>query len=145
LYRLTSIAVPVSVALALLRLPVFVALAQAAAATALAFPAVPALAATDAVTSAVADAINAMFGADPSPERMNLITVRSYERINVVTLPDSWKAKRAAMAVLGVSVVVYQQESEMPRWVAEMHLPDGASVSGSWPDCVPTNMFTTSR
>ena len=44
------------------------------------------------------------------------------------TVPLSWKAWQAALAVLNVTVTVAQANSGLPRWVAEMQLPTGVSV-----------------
>jgi hypothetical protein len=106
------------------------------------------LVATDALGDAVVSAINALHAADPEPERTHSITITSAGGAwNPVTLPDSWKARQAALAVLGITVTVHQQSSDTPRWVAEMRLPGGSSISGSWPECMPdrTNMFASSR
>jgi hypothetical protein len=119
--------------------------AEFAKASALAFPSISALAATDALSSAIVDAIEAMRNADPDPARSHSVLIWTQDGPAVVELPDSWKARQAALAVLGVTVTVHQQTSDTPRWVAEMRLPGGTAISGSWPQCVPTYMSPTSR
>jgi hypothetical protein len=44
-------------------------------------------------------------------------------------VPLSWQAWQAALAVLDVTVTVAQEQSALPRWVAELRLPGGAAVS----------------
>jgi hypothetical protein len=50
---------------------------------------------------------------------------------HLVPVSRSWKAKRAAMSILGVAVTINQQSSGKPRWVAEMRLPGGTVLRGT--------------
>lgn len=126
------------------------ALSVAATASAAAFPPVPALTATDALGALVVDAINAMKEADPEPEETHEVVVWTRNGGARLELPRSWKARRAALSVFGVTVTLNQTKSDQPRWVAEMRLPGGETVSGSWPECGPNApyrpyMSTSSR
>jgi hypothetical protein len=102
----------------------------------------------DVVTAAVRDALATMRKADPNPDSIDVLAVYLPNGPAYLEVPRSWKAKQAALAALGVTVTVAQQESDLPRWVAEMRLPDGTAVRGSWPESVTTDstyLFPTSR
>jgi site-specific DNA recombinase len=105
-------------------------LANGAAMTA-AFPPVSTVEAVDALAVAVQGAIDAMHAADPNPERSHTVSVWTREGSRQFTLPDSWKAKRAALTALGVTVTLHQESADAPRWVAEMRLPGGTVIEGA--------------
>lgn len=114
---------------------------------------VPTILATDALSAATYHALEAMNAADPTPERTHTIEVHHPDGIQGVVVPDSWKAKRAAMAALGVTVTVYQEAADAPRWVAEMRLPGGTVIRGhelptargfTPPEGFPTYLFPSS-
>jgi hypothetical protein len=98
------------------------------------------LAPRDALAAAVLDAIHAMAAADPEPAQTFTVLLRLPDGAAEYTVPLSWKAWQAALAVLNLTVTVAQRNSELPRWVAEMRLPGGVAVSG------PSNgyLFTSS-
>ena len=85
----------------------------------------------DALAAAVLDAIQAMIAADPEPERTFTVLVPVAGGAAEYTVPLSWKAWQAALAVLNVTVTVAQRNSSLPRWVAEMQLPTGITVSSA--------------
>jgi hypothetical protein len=90
-----------------------------------------ALAPQDALAATVLDAIEAMVSADPGAARTFTVLLRVPEGVAEYTVPLSWKAWQAALAVFGVTVAVAQGQSGLPRWVAEMHLPTGVMVSSA--------------
>jgi len=89
------------------------------------------LAPQDALAATILDAIHAMAAADPEPTQTFTVLLRLPEGAAEYTVPLSWKAWQAALAVLNLTVTVAQRKSELPRWVAEMRLPSGVAVSGS--------------
>jgi site-specific DNA recombinase len=105
-------------------------LANAAAITKTAFPPITTVEAVDALAVAVQGAIDAMWAADPIPARAHTVSVWTREGSRQIMLPDSWKAKQAALSALGVTVTLSRKEAEGPRWVAEMHLPGGMVIRG---------------
>jgi site-specific DNA recombinase len=114
-------------------------------------PVITTLEAVDALAVAVQGAIDAMLHADPTPERTHTITVWTREGSRQITLPDSWKAKQAALSALGVTVVLAREDAEGPRWVAELRLPGGTVIqgqeaAGGWFRTVPSpaNLFHSS-
>jgi hypothetical protein len=98
---------------------------------AMAMPAITTVEAVDALAVAVQGAIDAMHAADPHPDRTHTVSVWTREGSRQITLPDSWKAKRAALTALGVSVRLAQSSADTPRWVAEMRLPGGTVIEGA--------------
>jgi hypothetical protein len=88
------------------------------------------LAPQDALAETILDAIHAMAAADPEPTQTFTVLLRVPEGAAEYTVPMSWKAWQAALAVLNLTVTVAQRKSELPRWVAEMRLPGGVAVSG---------------
>ncbi len=70
-----------------------------------------------------------MAAADPEPAQTFTVLLRVPEGAAEYTVPLSWKAWQAALAVLNVTVTLAQEASEAPRWVAEMRLPGGVTVS----------------
>jgi DNA invertase Pin-like site-specific DNA recombinase len=90
----------------------------------------PTLAPQDALAETILDAIHAMVAADPEPNQTFTVLLRVPEGAAEYTVPLSWKAWQAALAVLNLTVTVAQRKSELPRWVAEMRLPGGVAVSG---------------
>jgi site-specific DNA recombinase len=88
------------------------------------------LAPQDALAATILDAIHAMVAADPEPAQTFTVHLRLPEGAAEYTVPLSWKAWQAALAVLNLTVTVAQRNSELPRWVAEMRLPGGVAVSG---------------
>lgn len=93
-------------------------------------PPVPTMLATDALTAATFHAIEAMKAADPNPERTLTLELHHPAGIQGVVVPNTWKAKRAAMSTLGVTVMVHQEAADAPRWVAELRLPGGTIIRG---------------
>jgi len=89
------------------------------------------LAPQDALAETILDAIHAMAAADPEPTKTFSVLLRVPEGAAEYTVPLSWKAWQAALAVLNLTVTVAQRKSELPRWVAEMRLPGGVAVSSS--------------
>ncbi|MCI3953205.1 MAG: Resolvase domain protein [Burkholderiales bacterium] len=89
------------------------------------------LAPQDALAQTILEAIHAMAAADPEPTQTFTVLLRLPEGAAEFTVPLSWKAWQAALAVLNVTVAVAQERSELPRWAAEMRLPGGVAVSGS--------------
>jgi site-specific DNA recombinase len=85
----------------------------------------------DALAATILEAIHAMAAADPEPVQTFTVLLRLPEGAAEYTVPLSWKAWQAALAILNLSVTVAQRKSELPRWVAEMRLPGGAAVSSS--------------
>jgi hypothetical protein len=55
--------------------------------------------------------------------------VRAPEGAADYTVPLSCTALPAALAVFDVTVTVAQEQSGLPRWVAEMQPPGGVEVS----------------
>jgi hypothetical protein len=102
------------------------ALAAAAAAAAAETP-ITTLEATDLIANAYVHALSAMHRADPNPAQTDAVVIRTPAGSTQMTVPISWAARRAAMAVLGVSVVVSREE---PRWVATMRLAGRTAVIG---------------
>jgi hypothetical protein len=92
----------------------------------------------DTLAAAVLDAIRAMIDADPEPTDTFTVFLPVAEGVAEYTVPLSWKAWQAALAVLNVTVTVAQTTSEQPRWVAEMRLPAGVTVS----TLTDLNLFT---
>jgi DNA invertase Pin-like site-specific DNA recombinase len=92
------------------------------------------LAPQDALASAVLDAIEAMIAADLEPSATFPVFLPVAEGIAEYKVPLSWKAWQAALAVFGVTVTVAQAKSDLPRWVAEIRLPGGVTVSGPTQD-----------
>jgi site-specific DNA recombinase len=91
----------------------------------------PTLAPQDALAATILDAIKAMAAADPEPAQTFTVLLHLAEGAAEYTVPLSWKAWQAALAVLNLTVTVAQRKSEQPRWVAEMRLPSGVAVSES--------------
>jgi site-specific DNA recombinase len=90
----------------------------------------PTIIATDALAAATYTALEAMKAADPHPARTHTIEVHTPVGIQGVVVPDSWKAKRAAMTALGVTVTLAREDADGPRWVADMRLPGGTVIRG---------------
>jgi hypothetical protein len=91
------------------------------------------LQANDVISDALVAAIAAMKAADPNPERTIgavIRTGRDPQQVMAVILPDSWAAKRAALSVLGLTVTVSQEDAGLPRWVTELRLSDGTTITG---------------
>ncbi len=86
----------------------------------------------DAATRAAAGAIRAMQASDPDAGITTTLASRS-EAGGSVTVPDTWKARQAALAAFNVSVVVAPEKSDQPRWVAEMRFGDGSGIR-AFPD-----------
>jgi hypothetical protein len=89
----------------------------------------PALVPQDVLAKTILEAIQAMMVADPEPAHTFSVLLRVPEGAAEYTVPLSWKAWQAALAVLNVTVTVAQENSGLPRWVAEMKLPGGVRVS----------------
>jgi hypothetical protein len=108
------------------------AIADAAAnVAAAALPPVTTLQAVDALADATLRAIDAMKEADPTPERTHYVSIMTRAGRQQITLPDSWKAKQAALTALGVTVRLNREEAKGPRWVAEMRLSGGTVIEGT--------------
>jgi len=112
------------------------------------------LALGDALARAVLRAVAAMRAADPAPAQTRLLTLRGRLDAELATegvraraaaagepgrageatayllVPDTWAARRAAMAALDLAVTVNQQGAGAPRWVAEMRPGGGVAVRG---------------
>jgi hypothetical protein len=87
------------------------------------------LAPQDALAAAVLDAIHAMMAADPEPAQTFPVLLHLPAGAAEYTVPLSWQAWQAALAVLDVTVTVAQEQSDLPRWVAELRLPGGVAAS----------------
>ncbi|MDQ3227152.1 MAG: hypothetical protein M3Q50_11045, partial [Chloroflexota bacterium] len=96
------------------------------------------LAPRDALATTILDAIQAMATADPEPAHTFTVLLRVPEGAAEYTVPLSWKAWQAALAVLNVTVTVAQETSDLPRWVAEMRLAGGVMISTA----ATANLFT---
>ena len=83
----------------------------------------------DALAAAILEAIHAMAAADPEPAQTFTVLLRLPEGAAEYLVPLSWKAWQAALAVLNVTVAVAQEASALPRWVAEMRLTGGVTIS----------------
>lgn len=93
-------------------------------------PPVNVMVAQDALARATLHALEAMQAADPDAQQKHGINVKGAGRQYNATVPDSWKAKRAAMNMLGFTLHLFPEDSEHPRWIAEMRLPDGTVIAG---------------
>jgi hypothetical protein len=85
----------------------------------------------DALAAAILEAIEAMIAADPEPQHTFMVLVPVPDGAAEYTVPLSWKAWQAALAVLTVTVTVARRSSGLPRWVAEIRLPAGIAVTNS--------------
>src|SRR5262249_20066864 len=83
----------------------------------------------DAIAAAVLEAIQAMTGAEPKPGQTLPGLVPVAGGTAEYTVPLSWKAWQAALSVLGGTVTVARRDSRRPRWIAEMRLPVGVTVT----------------
>jgi site-specific DNA recombinase len=83
----------------------------------------------DALAAAILEVVHAMAAADPEPAQTLTVLLRLPEGAAEYTVPLSWKAWQAALAVLNVTVTVAQEASDAPRWVAEMRLVGGVTIS----------------
>jgi hypothetical protein len=91
----------------------------------------------DALAAAILEAVHAM-AADPEPAQTFAVPLRHPDGAAKYTVPLSWKAWQAVLAVLNVTVAVAQEASALPRRVAEMRLAGGVTISAT----AKTNLFT---
>jgi hypothetical protein len=83
-------------------------------------------------------AVHAMKAVDPEPAQTFAVPSRHPDGAAKYTVPLSWKAWQAVLAVLNVTVAVAQEASALPRWMAEMRLAGGVTISAT----AKTNLFT---
>ena len=83
----------------------------------------------DVLAATILEAIQAMVAADQEPTHTFTVLLHLPEGAAEYTVPLSWKAWQAGLAVLNVTVTVAQEKSDLPRWVADINLPGGIVVS----------------
>lgn len=86
----------------------------------------------DALASAAWAAITAMRQADPDATTTHTLGVLPLTGGTAVPVevPNTWRAKQAALATLDVRLTINQANAVGPRWTVDMRLPGGAHEQG---------------